>query len=126
MPIREARDADIMKRDHDILAVANAQRNTFISDRAVALQPAQSVAKRLGGRCDIIEEAYLAKIEALGDVKAEKVVLQCVCDKLDKSDLTLHRESNAIVFDLLTCHTSLHHQRHHVDPRRSRASTDEP
>jgi hypothetical protein len=126
MPIRETRDADIMKRDREIVALANAQRNTFIADRAVALQPAQGLAERLGGRRDIIEEPHLANIEALGEVKAKKIVLQCVCDEFDKSDLTLHREPNAIVFDLLTRYTSLRHQRRHVNPRRSRPSRGEP
>ena len=44
MPIRMALDSNIMKRDREILALANVQGNTFIADRAVALQSSQGVA----------------------------------------------------------------------------------
>ena len=35
-------------------------------------------------------------------MKSEKIILKCARDQFDKSDLTLHREPNAIIFDLFT------------------------
>src|SRR5262249_37725036 len=90
-----------MNRDCEILALANAQHNTFIYDRAVALQPAQGVAKRLGGRRDIIDKPDLAEVEAFSGVKAEQIVMQCVGDKRQKSDLTLRLDPSATIFNLL-------------------------
>ena len=101
------------------------QGNAFIDDRAVALRPAKSVAQQLGGIQHIIEQPDLAKIIVARKMKSEKIILQCVRDQFDKSDLTLHREPNTVVFDLLTRHTGLHHQRRHVDPRRAGACTGE-
>src|SRR5262249_20351174 len=80
---------------------------------------------QLGGIQDIIEQTRLANITVEGKTKTEKIILQRVGDQLEKSDLTLHRKPNAIVFDLLTRHTGLHHERCHVDPCRTGACTGE-
>ena len=107
MSIQKALDANVAKCDGEIVALGNAQYNTFIPDNAVTLQTAQSVAERLRGRWHIIEKTHLAKIQTFGDVEPEKIVLQCVCDQLNKFDLTFHREPNTIVFNLLSRQASL-------------------
>src|SRR5262245_32941538 len=115
-----------MNRDCEILALANAQHNTFIYDRAVALQPAQGVANRLGGRCDIIETPDLAEVEVFSEVKPKQIVLQCVSDQLQKSELTLRLDPSATIVNLLGSQAGLGQKRGYVDPRCSRPSADEP
>ena len=40
-------------------------------------------------------------------MEPKKIVLQCVCNQLNKFDLTFHREPNTIVFNLLSRQASL-------------------
>src|SRR5262249_37778279 len=108
MPIRKPLDTDMGEGHRKLFSLTQVQGNAFIDDRAVALRPAKSVAQQLGGIQHIIERPDLAKIIVARNMKSEKIILQCVRDQLDKSDLTLHGEPNAIVFDLLTRHTGLH------------------
>src|SRR5262245_39831646 len=58
-------------------------------------------------------------------MESEKIILQCIGDQLDKSDLVLRWKPKIFFFDLLPGHTSLRHQRGHVDARRSGACTCE-
>jgi hypothetical protein len=107
MAIREPLDADITKRHCEILALPKARREAFIHDCFVARTPAQSVAEGLRGRHDIIEQPDLAKIEALGEVKAEEIVPQRICNKLNKSDLSFRPEPSMTIVNLLNGHAGL-------------------
>jgi hypothetical protein len=42
-------------------------------------------------------------------MKSEKVILQCICDQLDKLDLVLRREPDVFFFDLPPRYLGLRH-----------------
>src|SRR5215831_19266696 len=104
MPIRHPLDADIRERHPKLFALAYMQRNAFIDDCGVALRSFKGLAQKLGGIKDVIEQPDLAKIKVARKMKSEKVILQCIRDQLDKFDLTLHRKSIVIIFDLPARH----------------------
>src|SRR6516162_931024 len=56
-----------------------------------------------------------AFIDDCGVALREKIILQCFGDELDKFDLTLHWESNVVIFDLPAGYASLRHRGRHID-----------
>jgi hypothetical protein len=79
--------------------------NAFVLYRAVSLQAKERIAQRFRRGLYVIEEAQLAKIDALGQVNSEKIVLQDACDEVEKSDLILYLDRVAWIFHLLSGQT---------------------
>jgi hypothetical protein len=128
VPIRKPLNADKGAGQRKVFPIAaHVQGNGFIDYRAVALRSIKGVAQQFGRIPHIVEQPDLAKIIVACKMKSEKIVMQCDRDQFDKFDLTLRREPNVLIFDLLARDSGLHHQGLHVDAAdmaRAQASRD--
>jgi len=101
MLIEVAADANITKRCAEGIAGDALQRNSLIDDAAVSRRPLQRLKECLRGREDVIEQADLAKIDRLGELKSQHIVVQRFSDEIYKPDLIMHLDATCRVFDML-------------------------
>src|SRR3954452_3470214 len=93
MPIQVSTNTNIVERYGNISAVNIFQRNSFVYDRTISCKPAQGFTQHFRGGGYVIEESELAKIRCQSKVKSEKIVLQCVGYKIQKSYLISNSEA---------------------------------
>src|SRR5215475_2399747 len=99
MPVGLPFHIDILERDSRSIDF-KFDPNALVDDACVSLAVAHRVDKAAGGRQDIIQQACLAQIEALREVKSEKIVLQRVSRVLQQLDLGRYLKATSWIIDL--------------------------
>jgi hypothetical protein len=74
MPVRMPRYADIVEPDRSVAAFGVRHGHAFIDEPHITRRPVQRVTQQVGGSRGVIEQAELAKIGRLGQMKSKKPV----------------------------------------------------
>src|ERR1700722_1370886 len=99
MPIQVTADADIVNRYGDVAVLDVFQGNAFVDDRAVSRAAFERVAHDVRRCQNIMEPTQLAKIERLGKMKSENIVLDRSGNEIEKPDLVADPDPGVGLFN---------------------------
>src|SRR5580704_6111652 len=99
MPIQVTADADIVDRYGDVAVVDIFERYAFVDDRAVSRAAFERVAHDVRRCQNIMEPTQLAKIERLGKMKSEKIVLDGGGNEIEKPNLVPDLQPRVGIFN---------------------------
>src|SRR3954467_11772153 len=126
MTVTQSRHASIVECPRYLFALATYDANPFIHDRAISRHARQCFTERRRRSLNVIQKSKLAKIEVLGKPYPQKVVLQCVCDQIEKLDLLADGYPSGRIVDLLLGQPGPFEERFDIDARLRRPRMGSP